>query len=91
MPADEKFNLVGKTGNKINDLGAAYKQMPPGVAMKKLIVARILASLMFEPTSSLWKELMDRAEGKIKDEIEHSGSITWAEFVKNADPNTSDK
>ena len=82
MSADELFELVGKTNNRMNDLGKAFKQMPPGVAMKKLVVARILAALMFEPSSGLWKELMDRAEGKVKEQIEYSGKITWSEFIK---------
>jgi hypothetical protein len=86
MSADELFELVGKTNGKINDLGRAYKQMPPEVAMKKLVVARILAALMFEPSGSLWKELMDRTEGKVKDQIEHSGQVTWAEFIKGKQP-----
>lgn len=81
MSADELFELVGKTNGKPNDLGKSFKQMPSNVAMKKLVVARILAALMFEPSSGLWKELMDRAEGKVKDQVEHSGNITWAEFI----------
>jgi len=70
MSADELFEIVGKTNGRINDLGAAYKQMPPGVAMKKLVVARILAALMFEPSHGLWHELMDRAEGTVKSQMD---------------------
>jgi hypothetical protein len=33
--------------------------------MKYLVTARVFSALMFEPTSGLWKELMERAEGKV--------------------------
>lgn len=89
MPADELFELVGKTNGKINDLGRSFKQMPPGVAMKKLVVARILAHLMFEPSGGLWKELMDRAEGKVKEMVEQSGEVSltviYQDKKKNAE------
>lgn len=83
MTPAQIIELVGER----NDLGRAFKNMPKEVMVKKLVVARILAALMFEPSSGLWKELMDRAEGKVKEQIEHSGTMTWAEFIgkKNAD------
>lgn len=73
MPPDEIFELVGKTNGKINDLGRAYKQMPPKVVMKKLVVARVLAALMFDPNSSLLNTLMERAEGKVPDVLKGDG------------------
>jgi len=30
----------------------------------------VFAALMFEPTSGLWKELMERAEGKVTDRVD---------------------
>lgn len=38
--------------------------------MKYLVTARVFAALMFEPTSGLWKELMERAEGKVQDKLD---------------------
>lgn len=56
-----------------NDLGRALKQYPPNVQMKYLVTARVFSALMFEPTSGLWKELMERADGKVKDVHELTG------------------
>lgn len=66
MTAEEVIAIVGKD----NDLGVAFAQMPKGVQLKYLINFRVVASLMFEPTSGLWKELMERAEGKVKDVVD---------------------
>jgi len=55
---------------KGNDLGNAIAQLPKGVQMKYLVTARVFAALMFEPTSGLWKELMERAEGKVTETVE---------------------
>lgn len=68
-----------------NDLGRALKQYPPNVQMKYLVTARVFSALMFEPTSGLWKELMERAEGKVETPIKHSGemSMTWKEFISD--------
>lgn len=80
MPAEEIIALVGRD----NDLGRAFASMPRKVAVKKLVIVRIFAALMFDPSSGLLKELLDRVDGKVKEKIEHSGNITWAEFVANA-------
>ena len=56
-----------------NDLGRMLKGLPQNVQMKYLVTARVFSSLMFEPTSGLWKELMERAEGKIADVHELTG------------------
>lgn len=68
-----------------NDLGRMLSKLPQGTQMKYLVTARVFASLMFEPTSSLWKDLMERAEGKIAQPIEGNIGLSWKEFV-NADP-----
>lgn len=64
-PAD----LVSFLG-KDNDLGRMLSKLPQGVQMKYLVTARVFASLMFEPTNGLWKELMERSEGKVKGELD---------------------
>ena len=60
MFAEEVSAEVGS-----NDLGRAYRQMPRGIAMKRLVVMRVFAALMFEPTGGLWNPLMERVEGKV--------------------------
>lgn len=64
-PADI-IAFVGKN----NDLGKVLAQLPQDVQMKYLVTARVFAALMFEPTSGLWKELMERAEGKVQDRLD---------------------
>lgn len=66
MTADEMAEMVGPR----NELGQQLKKLPKNVQMKKLIVARVMTSLMFEPTSSLLNTLMERAEGKVPDVID---------------------
>jgi hypothetical protein len=66
MTVEDVVNLIGKN----NDLGRSFAQMPKNVQMKKLITARVMASLMFEPTSGLWNSLMERAEGKVPDRLD---------------------
>jgi len=53
-----------------NELGRMLNKLPQDVQMKYLVTARVFASLMFEPTSSLWKELMERSEGKIPQAVD---------------------
>ena len=57
-----------------NDLGRMLAKLPQDVQMKYLITARVFSALMFEPSAGLWKELMERAEGKVKDVIDLSNS-----------------
>jgi hypothetical protein len=59
-----------------SDLGRMFRQMPKGVPMKVLLGRRVMASLMFEPQAALLNAVLDSVFGKIKDEIEHSGSFT---------------
>ena len=57
---------------KDNDLGRMLAKLPQDVQMKYLVTARVFSALMFEPTSGLWKEWMERAEGKVKDKLDIS-------------------
>jgi len=75
-PADI-ISFVGKN----NDLGRMLAKLPQDVQMKYLVVSRVFSSLMFEPSSSLWKELMERAEGKVITPINVSGNMTWERFI----------
>lgn len=64
-----------------NDLGQMLAQLPANVQMKYLVTARVFSSLMFEPSHGLWKELMERSEGKITDKHEHTGEIVHKAYV----------
>jgi hypothetical protein len=58
-----------------NDLGRNIKLMPKNVQMKYLVGARVIAALMFEPTSGLWNGLMDRIDGKVPDQLKISNLL----------------
>jgi hypothetical protein len=79
MYPEDILELVGRN----NDLGKQIALLPKGVQMKYLVTARVFAALMFEPTQGLWKELMERAEGKVETPLKHSGEIgiSWKEFI----------
>lgn len=59
---------------KDNDLGRMLAKLPQKVQMKYLVTARVFSALMFEPSSGLWKELMERTEGKVKDIVDLQNS-----------------
>ncbi len=66
MYTSDILSFVGRD----NDLGKTIAQLPKDVQMKYLITSRVFASLMFEPSSGLWKELMERAEGKVPTNVD---------------------
>jgi hypothetical protein len=66
MYPEDILEFIGRN----NDLGKVIAQLPKGVQMKYLVTARVYAALLFEPTSGLWKELMERAEGKITERVD---------------------
>lgn len=68
MYPDDLLAFIGRD----NDLGREIAQLPKGVQMKYLVTARVFAALMFEPTSALWKELVERAEGKVTERVDLS-------------------
>jgi hypothetical protein len=55
---------------KNNDLGREVAKLPKSVQMKYLVIMRVYAALMFEPTSGLLKEFLDRMEGKVSEHID---------------------
>lgn len=71
MTVEDILLMVGET----NDLGRAIKSMPKKVQMKYLVTARVMAALMFEPTSGLWNGLMDRMEGKVAERLQLDGNL----------------
>jgi len=72
MYTDDILEIVGEK----NDLGRALKQMPKNVQMKYLVTIRIYAALMFDPSGTLWNNLMDRVDGKVKEQIQMDGTLT---------------
>lgn len=66
MYPEDILQFIGRD----NDLGREIAKFPKGTQMKYLVTARVFAALMFEPTSGLWKELMERVEGKVPDHID---------------------
>ena len=68
-----------------NDLALAFKQMPKGVPLKRLIGWRVMAAIMFDPTSGLVTAFVDRIDGKVKDEIEHTGKVEITGFAETLD------
>jgi hypothetical protein len=60
---------------KDNDLGRMLAKLPQRVQMKYLVTARVFSALMFEPTSGLWKEMMERTEGKVAQPITAEGNF----------------
>lgn len=68
--AEELAEMFGNT-----DLGRQYRMMPKGVQMKYLVGGRVLAALMFEPTSGLFNSWMDRSDGKVPDTLNHNQKL----------------
>jgi hypothetical protein len=56
--------------NKAKDIAGQLKKIGGGISMKEAVVIRVFAALMFEPTSGLWKELMERTEGKVQERVD---------------------
>jgi hypothetical protein len=67
---------------KNNDLGRIIAQLPKSVQMKYLVIMRVYAALMFEPTSGLLKEFLDRMEGKVMQPVDMT---TAGEKIGNDD------
>ena len=68
---EDVLALIGET----NELGRMIKTLPRSVQMKYLVVARVFAALMFEPTAGLWNGLMDRMEGKVAQRVQMDGEL----------------
>lgn len=86
MYPEDIIAFIGKD----NDLGRNLAQMPKQVQMKYLVTSRIFAALMFEPSSGLWKELMERVDGKVPQKVEGPGEggehlVKVIEIVKKPD------
>jgi len=85
----------GEAAQTFGEIAKQLRSMPGGVTLKEFVVMRIYAAMLFEPSSSLWGHMLDRVDGKVKDEIDAKGDITIrvvrADRVKydDADPNAT--
>lgn len=72
----ELFNSIGElTGGEVAEKAVAlwtkqFKALPKGVTLKELVVIKAYAALLDEGNARLLKEVMDRAEGKVKDQVD---------------------
>ena len=69
MTPKEAANMCRAVAGKLATIG-------DGVTLKQAVVLRVFAALMFDPQPGLLNSFMERAEGKVKDEQEHSGQVT---------------
>lgn len=58
-----------------------FGKLPDGISVKQLMVMTVVASMLREPSPGLWKEMMDRAEGKVKEVVD----LTVSEKVIEVD------
>lgn len=66
----------GEAAHTFGEIAKQLRNMPAGVTLKEFVVMRIYAAMLFEPSSSLWGHMLDRVDGKVKDEIDANGDIT---------------
>ena len=66
----------GEAAAKFGETAKQLRQMPGGVTLKELVVMRVYASMLFEPTSALWGHLMDRADGEVGADAEGAKRMT---------------
>lgn len=66
MYSSDLLSFIGED----NELGQAIAKFPKNVQLKYLVVSRVFAALMFDPTSGLLKEFMDRLEGKVAERVD---------------------
>lgn len=81
--------------NGSNELSRQFKQMPRGIQLKLLVALRIVSAIMFEPQAAMVNHFVDRIDGPVKNEQEHSGAITinvnYADASASASSATDDQ
>lgn len=65
-------------------LGQAFAKMPKGIPLKTLIVMRICAALMFDPSSALFRAMLDA-----QDMADLDARLDAIEAAMKARPNTA--
>ncbi len=68
--------LATEMGGNTNELGHALLKLPRGVPIKRLLAARLIAALMFDPTPGLVNALMDREEGKVAQPVDIKAKVS---------------
>lgn len=72
-------NLTGEEAAKIGPPEMAKFFRPlKGLELKRAIVLRVFAALLFEPSPSLFNAVMDRIEGKVSQPVD----VSWREEAK---------
>jgi len=71
MTSDEIVDIIGVN----NDLGREIAKYPKNVQMKWVLILRVFASQMFDPNGVMFRELMDRLEGRVPFRAEVDGKL----------------
>jgi len=68
-------------------IAGKLKTLGDGLTLKEAVVIRVYASLLFEPQPGLLNSFMERAEGKIKDNVDltSNGKELLIRIVKASD------
>ena len=69
MTPVEAAEFAGKIGVNLRKYGDRR-------TLKHLVVRRVYEAILFDPQPGLLNAFIERVDGKVKDEIEHSGSFT---------------
>jgi hypothetical protein len=67
MSPEQVAKLVG---GERSDLGRSFLMMPRKVQLKYLLISRVIAALMFEPTQGLLSTIIERVDGKVTDKLD---------------------
>lgn len=66
----------GEAAAKFGEIAKQLRSLPNGVTLKELVVMRVYAAMLFEPTSALWGHMMDRADGEVGADAEGAKRMT---------------
>jgi hypothetical protein len=82
--ADLIKTISDMTGPEIAEefayLAKTLRQYPDNVTLRTLIVIRALVALVNEPNTALFREIMDRTDGKVPDRLETHGGLSIVGF-----------
>lgn len=95
----ELFNSIGElTGSEVAERAVKlwvkqFNALPQGVTLKELVVIKAYAALLDEGNARLLKEVMDRAEGKVKDQVDvtSDGKELSIRIVRASDARSNNK
>ncbi len=99
-PTGESWSeLIAQVGNMTGAevasfagvLGREFAKLPQGVTVKTLTVIRVFGALLNDPQPGLLNAFMERVEGKVKDQVEHSGEIAVTKSYVTISPDEWDQ